>query len=332
MDKGARYLIEKTKGFLKNLSGFRSIRHERDCLIVERDNLQRDKDRLVEEKDSLMKEWKTWVQPGHFYSPIPCIEDLKGREIQLFHDVPESIPGINLNEKEQLDLFDRFISFYKEQPFQEDKKDGLRYFFENPSYSYSDAIFLHCMIRYSQPKKFIEVGSGYSSCVTLDTNEIFFDNSIDCTFIDPYPQLLKSLVKPEDFHRINIISQNLQEIDVEMFQSLDEGDILFIDSTHVSKIDSDVNYIFFKLLPSLKSGVYIHFHDIFYPFEYPQDWVYEGRAWNEDYLLRAFLQYNASFEICFFNTFLEHFHERKFMTEMPLCLKNKGGSIWLRKK
>jgi hypothetical protein len=96
-------------------------------------------------------------------------------------------------------------------------------------------------------------------------------------------------------------------------------------------VGSDVNFLFFNVLPILQDGVLIHFHDIFYPFEYPQDWIFEGRAWNEAYLLRAFLQYNSSFHIVFMNTFMEYFHEPIFQQEMPLCLKNTGGSIWIRK-
>ena len=74
----------------------------------------------------------------------------------------------------------------------------------------------------------------------------------------------------------------------------------------------------------------IHIHDIFYPFEYPRAWIEEGQAWSELYLLRAFLQYNTVFEILYFNSFLAHFHKALFAEKMPLCLKNTGGSIWLR--
>lgn len=302
---------------------------ERDALLAAKEQPSEVESQPPQEQG---QEWQTWVPPGHFYSPIPSIDDIKTRENEIFHIVPTSIPGVDLSEQKQLDLLANLQEYYENQPFEENKKEGLRYFFENSSYSYSDAIFLHCMIRYAQPKRIVEVGSGYSSCAMLDTNEIFFDNNISCTFIDPYPQLLESLIKPEDRSRIRIVSRKLQEVDIDVFQPLSEGDILFIDSTHISKVDSDVNYIFFKLLPSLQSGVYIHFHDIFYPFEYPKEWVYEGRAWNEDYLLRAFLQYNSSFEICLFNTYLEYFHEEKFKADMPLCLRNRGGSIWLKKR
>ena len=190
---------------------------------------------------------------------------------------------------------------------------------------------LHCMIRYLRPKRIIEVGSGFSSCVTLDTNQLFFGNSISTTFIEPYPSLLLSLLKETDKNSAKIISRRVQDVDMAEFEALAANDILFIDSTHVSKVSSDVNCIFFDILPRLATGVHIHFHDIFYPFEYPKEWLLEGRAWNEAYMLRAFLQYNKSFEVVLMNTYMEHFHESFFKENMPLCLNNRGGSIWIRK-
>jgi len=70
---------------------------------------------------------------------------------------------------------------------------------------------------------------------------------------------------------------------------------------------------------------------VFFPFEYPKEWVQQGRAWNEIYMLRAFLQYNSAFRVVLMNTFLEQFHEEFFRRRMPLCLRNRGGSIWIRK-
>ncbi len=291
-------------------------------LIVERDKLH-------SELSALKR--KMYVRPGHFYSPIPSIDELREQEDKLFNNIPEDIPGVNLRKKEQLDLVKNFETYYEEMPFQSQKTDNRRYFFENPAYSYSDAIFLYCMIRHAKPNKIIEVGSGYSSCVSLDTNELFFDNEISTTFIEPYPKLFLSLINEEDNKRIKLMPNVLQDISLEEFSALEENDILFIDSTHVSKTGSDVNYIFSKILPALSKGVYIHFHDIFYPFEYPKKWVYENRAWNEIYMLRAFLEYNDTFEIVLFNTFLEYFYTDYFEEHMPLCLKNPGGSIWLRK-
>lgn len=232
---------------------------------------------------------------------------------------------------EQLELFNNLKTYYQKLPFDIKKKDGLRYFLDNNAFVYCDGIILYCMVRHLQPKRIIEVGSGYSSCLILDTNKLYFNNEIQCTFIEPYPQLLLSLINVKEKVNFEIIQKNLQDIELGKFMELSAGDILFIDSTHVSKVNSDVNYIFSKILPSLKSCVFIHFHDIYYPFEYPKEWFYEGRAWNEAYVLRAFLQYNNAFKIIFFNSLMGHFYKNKFDDEMPLCVKNFGGSIWLKK-
>jgi len=149
--------------------------------------------------------------------------------------------------------------------------------------------------------------------------------------VEPYPQRLRSLLLPGDEERMELLDVPLQEVDPARFAELEENDILLVDSSHVSKVGSDVHRILFDILPLLAKGVYVHFHDIFYPFEYPEAWIMKGIAWNEAYLVRAFLQYNRAFEIVLFNTYLELKHPDWFKSNMPLCLKNPGGSLWLRK-
>jgi hypothetical protein len=294
--------------------------------------------RIVSERDKLhaelvaLKKNQGFAPPGHFYSPIPSLDEIRKDDARIFGSIPRNISGLELHESEQLRLLNEFVAYYEEMPFQPKKLEGLRFYFENPAYSYSDAILLHCMIRFLKPKRIIEIGSGFSSCMILDTNELFFRGSIMTTFIDPYPELLISLVMETDKSRINTIPSRLQDVDLGEFEELQANDVLFVDSTHISKINSDVNRIFFDILPRLSSGVHVHFHDIFFPFEYPRDWIYEGRAWNEAYILRAFLQYNRAFRIVLMNTFMEHFHEPFFQEKMPLCLKDTGGSIWIRKE
>ena len=118
---------------------------------------------------------------------------------------------------------------------------------------------------------------------------------------------------------------------MDVFEKLNAGDILFVDSTDVSKTGSDVNYIMFEIIPILKSGVLIHFHDVFCPFEYPKEWVFQGRNWNEDYILKAFLMYNDRFEIKLFSEYL-HKHHGDVFEAMPLFYKNHGGNLWIEKK
>jgi predicted O-methyltransferase YrrM len=272
-----------------------------------------------------------FVPPGHFYSPIPDLEQVRQQEDIIFGRVPRSIAGIDLNEQEQLSLLREFKGYYDELPFKSEKSADLRYYFENPSYSYSDGIFLYCMLRHAKPSRIIEIGSGHSTCLMLDTSEQFLGEATKIACIEPFPDLLLSLIRPGDGDRITLIAKKVQDVELSVFEALNANDILFIDSTHVSKIHSDVNRIFFDVLPRLNSGVYIHFHDVFYPFEYPKEWIYEGRVWNESYMLRSFLEFNSSFEIIFFNTFMEHFHQTTFERNMPLCMRNTGGSIWIRK-
>lgn len=275
--------------------------------------------------------------PGGYYSPIPSEEDIEGYDFK--GPLPERLPGIDLNDAEQMNLLNSFETFYNELPFTNEKKEGLRYYYKNGYYGPSDAIILYCMIRQLTPKKIIEVGSGFSSCVILDTNELFLGDAMNCTFIEPYPERLESLLVNGKSEHCTIHKKKLQEIPLEVFKELEENDILFIDSTHVSKLNSDVNYVIHEILPALASGVHIHIHDVFYPFEYPKQWLLSTWYWNEQYILRAFLQYNDKFKIIMFNTFLENMYEEEIKSRFPLLYKNEtgllyentGGSIWLKK-
>tara|TARA_B100000315_G_scaffold237999_1_gene255344 strand:+ start:567 stop:1337 length:771 start_codon:yes stop_codon:yes gene_type:complete len=237
--------------------------------------------------------------------------------------------GIQLREEEQCELLEQLSTFYDDLPFSNQPGKATRYYYDNRFFGHSDAIVLTCMMRKYTPGTVIEIGSGFSSAVMLDVNGLFFDNGINLTFVEPYPERLHSLVKPTD--RYEIHQRGVQDVSLDVFSGLGDGDILFIDSSHVSKYGSDVNDIFFRILPSLAKGVIVHVHDISWPFEYPEAWVRQGRAWNESYLLRAFLQHNNAFEILYFNAFMAHRHRDLIDRTMPLMLHETGGSIWLRR-
>jgi predicted O-methyltransferase YrrM len=273
-----------------------------------------------------------FVPLGHYYSPVPSLEEIERDRDRLFGPPPRELPGVDLNEPGQLELLRSFADFYRELPFPVHRQPGWRYWFDNPAYSYSDAIFLYCMLRHARPRRIVEVGCGYSSCVILDTNERFLAGRARCTFIDPYPELLLELLREGDLGQVRLLRSRLQDVPLNELLDLEPDDVLLVDSTHVAKAGSDVQHLFNEVLPRLPSGVYVHFHDVFYPFEYPEDWIREGRAWTEAYLLRAFLTFNREFEIVAFNTYLERFHREWFERHMPLCLRNEGASIWLRRR
>jgi predicted O-methyltransferase YrrM len=283
-------------------------------------------------KEGLRSRKNSFYPAGHFYSPIVSVEEIKKRELEIWKgEQTDEIAGIDLRTEDQIKLIKALNRYYEDLPFKSGKQSGTRYFFENGFYSYTDGIILHAMIRHMRPKRIIEIGSGFSSAMMLDTNELFFNNSIELTFIEPYPDRLNSLVRDSDRRSVEIIVRDAQSVPLAVFEKLDAGDILFIDSTHVVKTGSDVNYILFEILPRLKSGVLIHFHDVFFPFEYPKELVFMGRNWNEDYFLKAFLMYNNEFEIKLFSQYL-HKHHGKVFAEMTLSYKNTGGNLWLARR
>ena len=279
--------------------------------------------------DGGMQPPAVFVPPGHYYSPIPSAADVE--TVARRPRRPEDVPGVDLREAEQLALLDRLAGFYPQMPFTRDGSPGYRYRFDNPSYAYADGIFLYSMLRHLNPRRLIEVGSGYTSALTLDTNQHFLGGRMECTFIEPYPDLLLSLLRGDDRDRVRIVNSRLQDVDLALFDSLGAGDVLFIDSTHVAKVGSDVNYLFFEILPRLAVGTLVHIHDVFAGFEYPLEWLREGRAWNEQYLLRAFLQFNDRFRVGLFGNYIVLRHQNWFQARMPLCLQNPGGAFWMER-
>ena len=269
---------------------------------------------------------------GHYYSPIVSVDDIKARESEIWDKGgTDGINGIDLQTEDQIELVASFKRYYAGIPFSDRKKAGTRYYFDNDFYSYTDGIMLYSMMRHFNPKRIIEIGSGFSSALMLDTNELFFNGEIKLTFIEPYPERLFSLLNDKDKKAATIIQSNVQTTPLENFSALEAGDILFVDSSHVVKTGSDVNYILFEILPILQRGVLIHFHDVFYPFEYPKAWVLMGRNWNEDYFLKAFLTNNDQFRIKLFSQYL-HSHHKDVFKDMPLTYTTPGGNLWLAKR
>lgn len=241
------------------------------------------------------------------------------------------VPDVELNATSQQALLRTLRPYYADQPFSAQAATGLRYYFENDFFSYADGIFLYSLLRHLRPRRFVEIGSGYSSALALDVNDLFLHGRTQMTFIEPNAQRLLSLLRPEDRARTRLHEKLVQDVPLSVFAEVKRGDVLFVDSSHVVAFGSDVNWILFEILPRLPSGVYVHFHDVFYPFEYPDLWIKQGRGWNEVYMLRAFLQYNRHFEIMLFAHYLGQTQRDFLAAHMPLCLRNAGGSLWLRR-
>jgi len=273
--------------------------------------------------------WRKFFPPGHFHSPLPSSREIAEAFERDAFGPPFS--AVDLNEAGQFDLLKKFAEYYPEQPFPEQPAPGRRFYLDNPSYGRFDAIILYCMLRHLQPKQIIEVGSGFSSAAMLDVNALAMDGRMSLTLIDPDTSRVRNLLLPEDYARINLVQKPVQDVPLELFSSLEANDVLFIDSSHVSKVGSDVNRLFFDVLPVLRAGVHVHIHDVTGRLEYPRDWFEQGRAWNEQSLLRAFLMYNRAFSVVFFSSWIHNVHQRFLVERMASCAGGGGGQIWLCK-
>jgi hypothetical protein len=278
-----------------------------------------------------LKQYENFFRHDHYYSPIPVIEEVERRKAAVFDRGRRDVPGVDLRDAAQLALLRQLEPFARELPFPLERSPECRYWLNNKFYPYADGVTYYALLRHARPRRVMEVGSGFSSAVCLDTNDRYFEGQIECTFIDPDTCRLDELLSEADRRRVTVLPRLVQDVPLDEFRRLEAGDVLFLDSSHVGKVGSDVNHLFFEVLPALKAGVYIHLHDVFYPFEYPEAWIYGGRAWNEAYLLRAFLQFNDAFQLVLWPDYLNRFHSEALHRHLPHCHQN-SGSIWIQKR
>jgi hypothetical protein len=233
--------------------------------------------------------------PGHYHSPI-CdpTKIIKWYRNPGSEETP--LAGIDLHKDDQINRLLYWNKFLPDIQFTEFSTPPRRYYYghNNLMYSLGDATCLYCFIRELNPKKYIEIGSGFSSACVLDTIDQLHLN-VQCTFIDPEPARFESLLRPNETSDFRLLPKMVQDVPLETFDELDAGDILFVDSSHVLKTASDVGFELFSILPRLKPGVFVHFHDIPYPFEYwPALAIDLNYSWN-DYLVKTSTQYLADF-------------------------------------
>ncbi len=275
------------------------------------------------------------ILPVHYYSPVPDTGKLSEG---LWHE-PDDPPGVDLQIEEGLNRVARFAkeyqSDYAELPY--DRPAGpLRFHLSNSAYLCGDAEVLYGMIRDLKPRRIVEVGSGYTTLLISETisRMIQDDPKYVCEFtaVEPYPpQYLSPL--PERVSRL--VPSPVQTVSLGEFLALGAGDILFIDSSHVVAIGSDVIHLYLEVLPRLAPGVVVHIHDIFIPFNYPRNFICQSRFfWNEQYLLQAFLAFNQAFEVLLPTHAVFRRHNEEFKRYVPSCARHETlpSSFWMRRR
>ena len=235
------------------------------------------------------------VSPNHYYWPVPDFRELESRK----WPAEEETPGLDLAFGRQLDLLQTVVPQYQT----EWRSDAAPFF--SVGYNYSNGFFetvdaeiAYCLVRHYKPRRIVEVGGGYSSRVmaaALDVNLKLDGARGQLVTIDPFPDRFPKKALSD---RVQLITQTVQNVDLDVFLSLQSGDFLFLDSSHVVGIGSDVVREYLEIIPRISGGVLIHAHDIFIPADYPRDAVLHNLAfWSEQYLLQALLMFNPQFEV-----------------------------------
>lgn len=280
--------------------------------------------------DDLDFDYTALVPFNHYESPYSTVDELEF--YNQYIKETEKYMHIDFQLYNQIKFFGIIQRELKEitEASMIEKKIDVR-FKQNDYFDGDDAVLLYTMMMYYRPKRIIEIGSGYSTCIMLDVNQHKLNNQVQIKCIEPYPERLFSRIKKEE-PQLEVRRNMVQVSPLEEFQELEENDILFIDSSHVLKNGGDIPYEYFNILPQLNSGVIIHIHDIFYPFVYPENFIMKGRAYTEAYVLRALLENNDDYEILFWNDMMQKKYKEQYRAVLPEKCNLCGGSLWIRKK
>jgi len=265
------------------------------------------------------------ITPCNFYSSTPSLADIE-HSFEYNEDVAPYLLDEIFEPKKMETLLEELCQYSSEfSPETHGDEDHCKNFFwGNSQFSYSDAMAYFAFIRHYKPKNIIEIGSGFSSLVALEALQKNGVGSLTC--IEPYPRTF--LENRQDLCLKKIRAQDVSEDFLNGF--LNDGDILFIDSTHTVKTGSDCLHIYLRLLPKIKKNIYVHVHDIFLPFGMPKNWLLDHHIyWVEQYLLLAFLIDNPKISVLFGSAYHHAFNPQlleQFMCGMPAG----GGSFWFK--
>lgn len=264
----------------------------------------------------------------HYYEPL-----FNAKHLRYALDEERTLPGINFNEDEQIEILNKFKYNEELKSFPLEDRDQIEYYYHNMNFSAGDSEYLYNIIRFFKPKKIIEIGSGHSTLMAINAinknkeENKRYKNMHIC--IEPFEMPWLNQLN------IEVIREKVEDIDKKIFKQLAKNDILFIDSSHVIRPQGDVLFEYLEILPILKSGVIVHIHDIFTPRDYSHKLIVEEvTLWNEQYLLEAFLSFNTEYKIIGAVNYLKHNHFTELSSKCPILKKEpyrEPGSFWIQK-
>jgi hypothetical protein len=278
-------------------------------------------DRLTREK---IQQSGVNVTPVNFYSNTPSIEDIKNS--YEYNEAQAPYLSETLFGEAILSQTLKELTSYSEEfdPATEgDEQKCERFFWKNSQFSYSDAMSYYCFVRNLKPKTIVEIGSGFSTLVAIEAVAKNASGSIIC--IEPFPRPFL-----ESNKNIVLRREKAQDLNADSLnQLLQDGDILFIDSTHTVKTGSDCLHIYLRLLPKIKRNINVHVHDVFLPFGLPMDWLLDKQIfWTEQYLLLALLTDNPKSRVLYGSAYHYAFNKEALDRMMDNKYPSGGASFW----
>ena len=267
------------------------------------------------------------VYPDVFYNPFPSAKEVDVARLKL----KRPLPGIKLDLSQVQALLAEIARYSGEAGrLLADRPAALLPTWDI-TYPPADTAVLYAMLRHLKPMRYIEVGCGYSSRTSTPALLRNADEGVRCEalYVEPYPPAHLAEVKlPGEF-----LKQKIQQVPLERFKQLQAGDVLFIDTSHVIKAQNDVEYELLRVLPSLQAGVWVHIHDIFTPYDYPEDWLVGNGpnrgGNNEQYALECLLSGGEDWEVVMPSFLLWKDHGEAFKRLVEG--KYRPASFWIRK-
>jgi hypothetical protein len=270
---------------------------------------------LAQGHPDLSDRWGYHIRPIHYYEPLPDFRSITEEQINQ----RRSYPGIDFRWEDQLALLSELAAYH-------DELLEIEFDFNNGYFSGFDVAIYYSLIRHLNPQKIVEIGGGYSTRIADKALAVNGQGRLTC--IEPYPEQRLNGTQLS----IELIPKRVEEMNLDFFSSLAANDILFIDSSHTVKFGSDVCYEFLEIMPRIAPGVWVHVHDIFFPHDYPAEWLIDRRlALNEQYLLEAFLTFNSQFQVALTNHWLCLDHVNDAARLWPDASSNHSSSLWMKR-
>ncbi len=269
------------------------------------------------------------LRPIHYYEPT-----YRECDLPAVTDVCRNLPGLRMNTAGQLALLAECQFQAELTEIAKTKASVASFGYDNPMYGIGDAEMLYNLIRLKRPKRIYEIGCGQSTLMArlAIARNASLDPAYACEQICVEPYEAEWLEQVG----VTVLRQRVETVDLELFDKLEAGDILFIDSSHVIRPWGDVLREFHEIIPRLAPGVIVQVHDIFTPRDYPEAWLRgQRRLWNEQYLLESFLAFNDEFEVICAANWLKHNHQEAFFAACPMMLTRpdkEPGAFWFQRK